>query len=176
MLLAALLALADAATLAGVTLPDTATVGGQTVRLNGIGLREKFYVDVYVGGLYLTHPTKDGTAAIDADEPKRVVMHFVYSKVTRDQLVESFVSDFGHDPASARHKADIDRLIAVLPAQVVAGEELVFDYVPGQGTTFRVGGKPAVTIAGVDFMKMIWNVWLGPNPPTADIKKGMLGL
>src|SRR5687768_2284199 len=93
MLLTALLALADAATLAGVTLPDTATVAGRPVRLNGMGLREKYTLDIYVGGLYLTHPTTDAAAALAADEPKRVVMHFVFS-VSRDQMVASFRSAF----------------------------------------------------------------------------------
>ena len=70
---------AEAKTFAGVTMSDTTTVGGQTVTLNGMGLREKYFVDVYVGGLYLQTPTKDGTTAINADEPKRIVMHFVYN-------------------------------------------------------------------------------------------------
>jgi hypothetical protein len=175
MLLASLLSLATAATYGGVTLPDTATVGGRTLTLNGMGLREKLYIDIYVGGLYLAHATHDGAAAIAADEPKRVVMHFVYHKVTREQMVDSFMGDFGQDPASASFRAEIDRIVAALPEQVVAGDELVFDYAPGVGTTFSVRGKPMVTIPGAAFMRMVWGVWLGPHPPTADIKKGMLG-
>ena len=42
-----------AASLAGVTLPDTAQVAGTTLVLNGLGLRKKFVVKVYVAGLYL---------------------------------------------------------------------------------------------------------------------------
>jgi hypothetical protein len=169
----ALLALADAATLAGVTLPDAATVAGHPVTLNGLGLREKYLIDIYVGGLYLTHPTRDGAAAIASDEPKRVVMHFVYG-VSRDQMVASFRSDFG--AGASRFAGDIDRIVAALPASLSKGDELVFDYVPGTGTTFTVEGRAAVVIPGPDFMKMVWGVWLGPKPPTADIKAGMLGL
>ena len=42
-----------AASLAGVTLPDTVQVGSTTLVLNGMGLRTKFMVKVYVAGLYL---------------------------------------------------------------------------------------------------------------------------
>jgi hypothetical protein len=42
-----------AGTLADVTLPDTVQVGGRTLVLNGLGLRKKFVVKVYVAGLYL---------------------------------------------------------------------------------------------------------------------------
>ena len=42
-----------AATLAGVTLPDTQQVGNTQLVLNGLGLRSEFMVKVYVAGLYL---------------------------------------------------------------------------------------------------------------------------
>ena len=44
---------AQAAELGGVELADTATVGDQTLVLNGLGLRKKAIFKVYVGGLYL---------------------------------------------------------------------------------------------------------------------------
>ena len=80
MLLSLLLALspAHAASLAGVTLADTATVGGQPVVLNGMGLREKYFLDIYVGGLYVPAKTASAAAILAADSPRRMVMHFLY--------------------------------------------------------------------------------------------------
>jgi hypothetical protein len=63
-----------AASLAGVTLPDTAQVGGTTLVLNGLGLRTKFVVKVYVAGLYLDKKSADADAIIKADAPKQIVM------------------------------------------------------------------------------------------------------
>jgi Chalcone isomerase-like len=73
----ALLALAsiqhlDAASLAGVTLPDTVTVGNTQLLLNGLGLRTKFMVTVYVAGLYLAQKSSDADAVVKADEAKRM--------------------------------------------------------------------------------------------------------
>ena len=56
--LALLLALAavpasSAREVAGVTLPDTVSVEGKTLKLNGAGLRTKVVFKVYVAGLYL---------------------------------------------------------------------------------------------------------------------------
>ncbi len=174
-MLALLLAVTvHAATLAGVTMPDAASVGGQRVSLNGVGLREKLFIDIYVGGLYLANPTHDGAAAIAADEPKRVVMHFIYSKVTKEQMVETFMEGFGSQPSLAAEKANIDKLIAAVPAQVVAGDELGFDYVPGRGTSMTLNGSTLLTVPGVTFMKLVWGIYLGPHPPTEDLKRGML--
>ncbi len=41
----------DAGSLAGVTMPDTEQVGSTKLGLNGLGLRTKFMVKVYVAGL-----------------------------------------------------------------------------------------------------------------------------
>lgn len=175
MLLPLLLAAAHAASLAGVTLPDTATVAGQPVVLNGMGLREKYFVDVYVGGLYLGARATDGAAAIAADAPKRMVMHFVYRRVSRAQMVESFLEDFGKQPGVAAHQPAIDALLAAVPDEVLRGEQIVFEYAPGVGTTMFVKGKPAATVPGPDFMRMVFGIWLGPTPPTAALKAGLLG-
>ena len=43
----------QAADLAGVTMPDSVQVGNTTLVLNGLGLRTKIVVKVYVAGLYL---------------------------------------------------------------------------------------------------------------------------
>ncbi len=48
--------------MAGVDLPDTAQVGSTTLVLNGMGLRTKMMVKVYVAGLYVTQKTSDAVA------------------------------------------------------------------------------------------------------------------
>ena len=77
-LLFALQSFAGAAELSGVNVPDTATVGGQDLVLNGLGLREKYFIDIYVGGLYLPQKTTDSAKAIQDDVPKRITMQFTY--------------------------------------------------------------------------------------------------
>lgn len=164
-----------AASLAGVSFPDSAQLGGQPVVLNGLGLREKYFVDVYVGGLYLKSPTHSGAAAIAADEPKRVVMHFIYRAVTREQMLETFLEGFG-DAATGPQAANVSRMQGWVPAAgVKRGDELSFDYVPGTGTSMMLNGRPLGTIAGTDFMKLVFGIFLGPRPPTAALKSGMLG-
>jgi hypothetical protein len=51
----------------------------------------------------------------------------------------------------------------------------VATYVPGTGTTLTVRGKDKLTIAGLPFAQALFSVWLGPKPPTSDLKSGMLG-
>ena len=173
-LLLSLVAPADAASLAGVTLPDTATVGGQSLVLNGLGLREKFYFDIYVGGLYLPAKTTAASSAIDQDVPKRLVMHFIYKEVTAEQLVEAYEEGTAKNPAAPAQAENLTKLHGWMEA-VHPGDEVVFDYVPGTGTSVTVKGASKGTIPGADFMKVLWSVYLGSNPPTTALRSGMLG-
>ena len=60
LLFSLLLNTSSAGELAGVTMPDSITVeNGQKLVLNGMGLREMFWIDIYVGGLYLPTATHD---------------------------------------------------------------------------------------------------------------------
>ena len=51
----------------GISFPEHIQARGETLTLNGLGLRKAtvFGIKVYVGALYLTHPTAD-TGAIPA--------------------------------------------------------------------------------------------------------------
>jgi len=164
-----------AATLAGVTLPDTTQVGSTKLVLNGLGVRTKYTVKVYVAGLYLEQKSSDAGAIIKADAPKRIVMQFVHS-ASKSQMTDAFDEAFKDNTPDAMQtmKADIDRLLGALDA-VKVGDQMVFTYVPGTGTTFTLNGQDKVTIAGPAFGQVIVSVWLGPKPPNADLKKGMLG-
>ncbi|MEQ1501162.1 MAG: chalcone isomerase family protein [Myxococcota bacterium] len=168
------IATAGAGELAGVTMPDTATVGGAPVVLNGMGLREKYFIDVYVGGLYLPSKTTDGGKAIELDAPKRIVMHFIYADVPAAKMNETFDEGFGGVAGAAALKDRVDQLKSFM-VDLTTGDEVVFDYVPGTGVSVKVKGQSKGTIAGADFMKALWSVYVGANPPTAKLKAGLLG-
>lgn len=164
-----------AGTLAGVTLPDNVQVGGTTLVLNGVGLRTKYAFKVYVAGLYLPQKSSDSAAILKPDVPKRIVMHFVRN-VSKNQLTDGFSESFSSNtPDGAKKlKLEIDRLFATLEA-VKDGQEIMFTYVPGTGTSVTQGSTDKLTITDPAFAEMMFSVWLGNNPPNAGLKKGILG-
>jgi hypothetical protein len=175
----ALVAVAAAAMeIAGVTLPDTTTVNGSTLQLNGMGVRTKTFlkVKVYVGGLYLATPSNDAAAIIAADEPKQVLMHFLYSKVEKDKLTEAWREGFANNSSAALPtlKARLEKFCALWP-DMASGERAVITYLPGTGTRLELKGKEAGVIPGKDFADAMFAVWLGGKPADAGLKAGMLG-
>jgi hypothetical protein len=165
----------QASTLAGITMPETVQVGSTPLVLNGMGLRTKFMVKVYVAGLYLPQKSLDAGAILTADAPKRMVMHFVHG-ASKSQMSDAFEDSFKDNSPDAVKtlKTEIDKLLGALEP-VKEGDEMIFTYVPGTGTTFSVNGADKVTIAGPAFGQLLFSVWLGPKPPNADLKKGILG-
>jgi len=162
------------ATLAGVTLPDSTDVGGKKLVLNGMGLRTKMMFKVYVGGLYLEQKSSDAGAILRANAPKRVVMQMLRD-LSKDQMVEAFTEQFeANTPTWQSMKADIDKMLGAFEP-TKTGEQMVFTYQPGTGTTLTIGGKDKVTIPGHAFGQAMFACWLGPKPPSGDLKKGMLG-
>jgi hypothetical protein len=164
-----------AATLAGVTLPDTVQIESTTLVLNGQGLRTKFMVKVYVAGLYLEHKSSDPNAINKAEVPKRIVMQFVHN-ASKSQLVDGFGEDFKENSPEAMQtiQPEIDRFLGALEP-VKEGDQLVFSYLPGKGTTFAFNGKDKLSIAPAAFAQVLFSVWLGPKPPNAGLKRGLLG-
>ncbi|MGB9234422.1 MAG: chalcone isomerase family protein [Terriglobales bacterium] len=164
-----------AAELAGVSMPDTVQVGRTSLVLNGMGLRTKYMVKVYVAGLYLTQKSADPGAILKADEPKRIVLQFMRS-VSKNQMAEAFDESFRDNAPDAERtmKADIDRMLGALEP-LKEGDQMIFTCVPGMGTTFAINGKERLVIDGPSFGQALFSVWLGPKPPTAALKKGLLG-
>jgi hypothetical protein len=179
LLVAALLTLSlpvFADTLAGVTLPDTVTVGGKTLVLNGMGVRSKFFVKVYVAGLYLEKKSADANNIIQSDSAKRIVLQFIRSEVTREQMTEAFdeaLKNNAPDKASGL-QAEIGQFLKALET-MREKEQMVVTYVPGGGTTVTVRGKDKLTIPGLPFGQLVFSMWLGPKPPNGDLKNGLLG-
>jgi len=96
LLVAAALAIASVTTAgeaAGVKIPDTVTVEGKTLKLNGAGLRKKVVFKVYVAGLYLETASKDSAAVISSDQFKSMRL-WILRSLKGSQITEAIVEGF----------------------------------------------------------------------------------
>jgi hypothetical protein len=167
---------AQAADLAGVTLPDTVDVGASKLVLNGIALREKFVFDVYVAGLYLTEKSSDPEAILKKEAPRMMVMHFVRdvdAKAIREAWIDGLEANVKDITPELRDKFD---QLNEMMSDVKEGQEMGFTYDPGSGTDVMVAGLVKGGIPGKDFADAILATWIGPKPgPGKSFKKQILG-
>lgn len=175
--MAAMLALPAAAKeVAGVTLPDTASVAGKQLKLNGAGLRKKLVFKVYVAGLYLETPSQEAAQVIGSDQVKRVRMS-MRRDLKKEAIVEAIENGFKKNAGDKLPalKQRLDSLISAIPAELKEGEDMLLTYVPGKGTTIQSGSGQELSVEGKDFADALFSVWLGPSPVDAGLKEALLG-
>jgi hypothetical protein len=161
--------------LVGVEMPESAQVGGQDLVLNGMGLRKKSMVKVYVAGLYLADKSSDADAILSTDSARRLAMDFRFS-VSAKKLCGGWDEGLENNTANASDalKGKFATLCEYME-DVENGDAMVYTYVPGKGTEVSVKDTVKGEIEGKDFADALWACWIGPEPPSAAFKKGLLG-
>lgn len=171
---------ASAAEVSGVFIDnEIETQSGQTLHLNGAGLREKFWVDVYVGSLYLPSASSDVAEILSKPWALRIQLDFVYKEVAREKLLESWREGFEKNQQAETLqplRARIEQFYQMFDSNALARDQYLFDYQPGSGTHVSKNQQPLGTIPGEDFRNALLEIWLGNHPADKGLKKAMLGL
>jgi len=160
----------------GVHVSDTAMVAGQSLQLNGAGVRTKFFFDIYIGALYLSHPAHAAKEVLEGTGPKRVTMRFLFGEVGRKKLTDGWAEGFEKNHS----KASMDKLwprlnqFNAMFGDAVKGDVYTFDFLPDGDTTVTFKGREKGRIQGRDFQRALLAVWLGKHPADEDLKQAML--
>jgi hypothetical protein len=175
--LLALCGLAGSGELSGVTMPDTIMVDDGTLVLNGMGQRKKMWVEVYVGGLYLPARSADAGQILASEGPWRLTMHFLHKKVDKEKLDGAWMDGFRNNSPDilTSHPGDIERFLSCFP-DIFKGQEVTLTHLPATGLHVSVAGETKQLFAPGAFPKAVLAIWLGPQPPSEDLKKGLLGI
>jgi Chalcone isomerase-like len=150
---------------------------GETLALNGLGLRKAtiFGIKVYVGALYVPHPTADADAILTSGQPAEMQLRFVFH-VTAGQLRDAWQEGF--EKNASGKLAQLQTRIAQLDdwmTSVGSGDRMTFVRLPGVGIEYSLNGVPKGTIPGDDFATAFLAIWLGSSPPSPELRAGLLG-
>jgi hypothetical protein len=177
LLTAALTAPVAALTVEGVDVPDTYSAMDTELKLNGAGTRSKWFMDLYIGGLYVPETIGDGQAIINADEPQAITLHIISGMITSDKMksatMEGFENSTGGDLAAI--KDDVDAFLDVFSEEIKDGDVFDLVYLPGEGVRVLKNGKERATIGDLEFKKALFGIWLSDEPAQEDLKEKMLG-
>lgn len=164
----------------GIRLPDQVTLGGQSLVLNGAGLRVKSFFKVYAIGLYLPQrdPSASGVMAMGgAKRVHLVMMRDVRGEDLADSLakgIEANTTPTEFGKVSARLDGLIRQVTQV--QRVGKGSVVQVDFQPGIGTRIVLDGKAITTdVPGDDFIKVMLRVWLGQSVTSEDLRAALLG-
>lgn len=163
----------------GIDIPDSVSLPGNGARLvlNGAGVREKFFMDIYIGALYLESKMHDPATILADTGHAGILMHFTYSEVSRDKIIAGWTDGLEANLTVERMQAIRPRLekFNTLFRTVVKGDVIHIDYVPDSGTQVRINDEWRGSVPGNDFFRDLLRIWLGTSPVSKSLKHDMLG-
>lgn len=178
LLLAGSLAMpAYALNVGGVDVPDTYSAMGQELQLNGAGTRSKWFMNLYVGGLYIPEKVNDAEAVIVADEPQAITLHITSGMITSERMTEATMDGFKAATGGdlSRIQAEVDQFMAVFQEEIREGDVFDLVYLPETGVQVFKNGEQRDSVGDLEFKKALFGIWLSDKPAQKDLKERMLG-
>lgn len=160
----------------GVEISESKTVDGTSLVLNGAGVRSKFFIDLYIGALYLPAKSSDEAAILPADEVQALALHVISGRINSDNMSEATLEGFENstDGNTAPIQDEIDQLLTVFADEINEGDVFELVYVPGDGVRVIKNGTLGDTIGDRAFKEALFGIWLGAEPAQGSLKDDML--
>ncbi|WP_374581389.1 chalcone isomerase family protein [Pseudoduganella sp.] len=170
---------AFAAEVGGIKFPDTVTVAGQELVLNGAGVRSKLVFKVYALGFYLKEKKTTVADVLASSGPRRIRI-MPMRDLTSDDFGMAFMKGL-NDNVSADERTKLlpqtkafGEMFAQFPG-LKKGDELIVDWTPGVGSQATLNGKKVgEVLPDVAFFNAIMRIWIGDKPVDAALKPKML--
>lgn len=161
-----------------VTLQNTFKCGESQLTLNGGGIREKYFMDMYVGALYLQKKSKDAAQIMKADEAMSIQLNIISSLISSEKMNTAVDEGFAKSTKGkqAQYAEKIKQFKAVFAEAIQVGDVYDICYCPGKGTEVYRNKKLHTTIPGLDFKQALFGIWFCDEPADEDLKEGMLGI
>lgn len=163
-------------TVSGVKVDDKLSLEGKDLTLNGAGLREKMWIDLYVGSLYVTKKSTNAQDIIDSKDAAAIKLNIVSGMITSDKMISAVNEGFENstNKNTAPLKAKIDKFKGFFKEKINKGDSFIIMF-DGKETIVYKNGSKKGSIEGHDFKKALFGIWLGKKPADDDLKDGMLG-
>ena len=160
----------------GVVLPATEVFDGQTLVLNGAGVREKLWIDLYAAGLYVDQKTKDANVVLEGDKPVALKLHIVSKLISSDKMVEAVTDGFENSTNgnTAPIQPQIDKILGFFKEDIKKDDVFDLVYVPSRGVVAYKNGQEKGVVKGKEFKKALFGIWLSNRPADDDLKKNLL--
>lgn len=167
----------EAKEVSGVTVASKFSREGLELSLKGAGVRDKFFMDLYIGSLYLATPHENAKTILRAKEPMALELIILSSLITSEKMEEAtkegFINASGDKLTSLQER--IDHFIALFKEPIAINDRYTFLYTPSEGTRIYKNTILKTTILGDDFKEALFGIWLGDKPAQERLKKNLLG-
>lgn len=158
-------------------LPNVETIGEDRLVLNGAGIREKFWIDMYVGALYLPSKSTNAAEILNGNKPFAVKLHIVSRLITSKRMSDAVDDGLRKSTnGNTAHFSDKIKKFKNFFTEEIQDHD-VFDiaFRPNVGVVVYKNKKKLGIIEGEAFKNAVFGIWLSEYPANEEMKKAMLG-
>ena len=162
----------------GVILPATETFKNQKLLLNGGGVREKLWIDLYAAGLYLSEKNDNATAILNSNKPMAIKLHIVSKLISSDKMVEAVTEGFENSTGGNTEpiQDEINKILGFFKEDIKKNDVFDLVYLPSEGGVVAYkNGEEKGRVQGMDFKKALFGIWLSNRPADDSLRDDLLG-
>lgn len=147
-----------------------------SLTLNGIGSYQQLRKEFYIAALYLTEPSSDPQAILNAYGSKRMVLKVTAKRWTPRRWSLQWQNDIAinNNPATDELTEQIIFFTGFLQDNLTEGDEIIVEYRPTQGTFISINNVNILSTKTSDMFNYLVNVWIGKLPPSGEFKNAIL--
>lgn len=160
---------------AGVTLEPTVTVNSHVLKLNGYGIRKKFFIKVYIGSLYAGQRLYSAAAAMNDGGDKLIRMNFLHSKVDKGKIIAAFNEGFQNNTPDLGGSVEANKFLALFTSDFNRGDVVDLTLAADGTVSVSQNNRLLGVVPSARLVKGILAIYLGDQPADESLKRGMLG-
>ena len=158
-------------------LPESMEYQDTKLILNGQGTRVMFFMKIYESGLYLNSANSNSEEVINDNSAMGIRLDVLSSMLTAEAMKKAIDEGFVKSTKDNTQPINdqIGQFMTTLHQAIEVGDVYEFIYLPGSGVDVLRNSELLDTIAGLEFKKAFFGIWLSDNPVQKSLKKAMLG-
>ena len=164
--------------ISGVFVDNQLTFENKEFVLNGAGIREKMWIELYVGALYVPKKIKSEKELYALNDNFAMRIDIVSPRITSDVLIEAIENGFKNSTNGKTEalRDRIDFMKGFFKEEIVVGNAFILYYNPvDQTTTIYKNGLNLGSVDGDDFKEAFFGIWFCDKPASKKLKDKMLG-
>ena len=168
---------AQTSNIEGIDFQDQLSINNETFVLNGGGLREKLgFLDLYVGGLYLSAKSSDANQIVMNGSPMAIRIVIASRLVSRERFIEALEEGFKNTTVGKYTPMQIQSFKEYLSDPFEIDDEIILVYSSKDKSTYLYkNSEIRGEFSGLPFKQALFGIWLGDKPAQESLKKEMLG-
>ena len=145
------------------------------MKLTGAALRKKAFFSVYAVGSYVQNDFAGDSAEDLAKADTMKQLHLVMERDVDGKDMAKAFQEAVRANYPNEFTDEIKKLRDIMQAHNARkGDHVWITHIPGYGIHINLVGKKAEHIAGVNFGKAVWEIYLGPKNVGEAVKNGLV--